>query len=79
MSSLRDRLAASTKARLSVVTGAAANLIAQLSELRELREQVRKAQLSAQKSRQTNRRKRRNLKKGGRFSIKLTHIKPLGK
>jgi hypothetical protein len=45
MSSLRNRLAASTETRPSVVTGVTANLIAQLSELNELREQVRKAQL----------------------------------
>ena len=61
MSSLRNRLAASTEMRLSVVTGAAANLIAQLSELNELREQVRKAQLAAQKSQQTNHRKRTHI------------------
>ena len=41
MSSLYNRLAASTE-RLSVVTGAAANLIAQLSELNELRERVKR-------------------------------------
>jgi hypothetical protein len=36
-------LAEVTSARLSVVTGAAANLIAQLSELNELRERVQKS------------------------------------
>ena len=56
MSTLRDRIAASTEARLSVVTGAAANLTAQLSELNELCEQVRKAELSARRSRRTNHR-----------------------
>jgi hypothetical protein len=61
MSSLRNRLAALTEARLSVVTGAAANLIAQLAELNELRERVRKAELSARRSRQTNHRKRTNI------------------
>jgi hypothetical protein len=61
MSSLRNRLAALTETRLSVVTGAAANLIAQLAELNELRERVRKAQLSARSSRQTNHRKRTNI------------------
>jgi hypothetical protein len=44
--------------RLTVVADAAANLIAQLSELNELRERVRKAQLSAQTSRRTDPRKR---------------------
>jgi hypothetical protein len=57
MSSLYNRLAEVTSARLSVVTGAAANLTAQLSELNELRERVRKAQLSARRSRRTNHRK----------------------
>jgi hypothetical protein len=51
MSTLRDRIAASTDARLSAVTGAAANLKAQLSELNELRVQVRNAELSARRSR----------------------------
>jgi hypothetical protein len=51
MSTLRDRIAASTEARLSAVTGAAANLKAQLSELNELRVQVRNAELSARRSR----------------------------
>jgi hypothetical protein len=50
MSSLQQRLAA--------VTDAAANLIAQLCELNELRDRVRKAQLSARRSRRTNNRKR---------------------
>jgi hypothetical protein len=57
MSSLHS-LAASAETRPSVLTGVTANLIAQLSELNELREQVRKAQLSAQKSQRTNHRKR---------------------
>jgi hypothetical protein len=61
MSSLRNRLAASTETRLPVVTGVTANLIAQLSELNELREQVRKAELSAQKSQQTNHRNRTHI------------------
>jgi hypothetical protein len=58
MSSLRNHPAASTETRLPVVTGVTANLVALLSELNELREQVRKAQLSAQESQQTNHRKR---------------------
>ena len=36
--------------RLAAVTDATANLIVQLSELNELREQVRKAQLSVRRS-----------------------------
>jgi hypothetical protein len=58
MSSLYNRLADVASTRFSVVTGAAANLVAQLSELDELREQVRKAELSAQTSRRTPLRKR---------------------
>jgi hypothetical protein len=46
MSTLYDRLADVASTRLSVVTGAAANLKAQLSELNELRERVRTAELS---------------------------------
>jgi hypothetical protein len=44
MSSLNDRVAASTEARLSSVAGAVVKLKAQLSELTELRERVKKAQ-----------------------------------
>jgi hypothetical protein len=44
MSTLHNRL--ETDVRLSVVVGAAANLAAQISELNELREMVRKAELS---------------------------------
>jgi hypothetical protein len=58
MSNLYNRLADVESTRLSVVTGVAANLVAQLSELNELRERVRKAQLSAQTSRRTDPRKR---------------------
>jgi hypothetical protein len=47
MSTLYDRLVDVAGTRLSVVIGAAANLKAQLSELNALREQVRKAELSA--------------------------------
>jgi hypothetical protein len=47
-----------TDVRLSVVADAAANLTAQLSELNELRERVRKAQLSVRRSRRKSRRKR---------------------
>jgi hypothetical protein len=49
MSILQQRLAAD----------AAANLIAQLCELNELRERVRKAQLSVRRQRRTNHRKER--------------------
>jgi hypothetical protein len=41
MSNLYSRLADVESTRLSVVTGVAANLVAQLSELNELRERVR--------------------------------------
>jgi hypothetical protein len=58
MSALHNRLETVTDVRLSVVADAAANLIAQLSELNELRERVRKAQLSARISRRTSHRKR---------------------
>jgi hypothetical protein len=44
MSTLHNRL--ETDVRLSVVVDAAANLAAQISELNELREMVRKAELS---------------------------------
>jgi hypothetical protein len=57
MSSLRNHQA-STETRFPVVTGVPDNLIAQLSELNELREQVRKAELSAEKSQQKSHQKR---------------------
>jgi hypothetical protein len=44
-----------TLQRLAAITDATANLIAQLRELDELREQVRKAELSARRSRPTTR------------------------
>jgi len=47
----------STLQRLPANTDVTADLIAQLRELDELREQVRKAELSAQRSRPINRRK----------------------
>jgi hypothetical protein len=47
----------STLQRLAAITDATANLIAQLREVNELREQVRKAELSARKSRPISRRK----------------------
>jgi hypothetical protein len=58
MSSLHDRPANVTSAHPSVVAGAAARLLAQLSELNELRERVRKAELSARRARRIGIRKR---------------------
>jgi hypothetical protein len=58
MSSLQRHIAAVTDVRLSAVTDSAASLIAQLRELDLLRERVKKAKLSARKSRRINRRKR---------------------
>jgi hypothetical protein len=51
MSTLDHRLETVTGARLLVITDAVANLIAQLSELNELHEPVRKADLSARRPR----------------------------
>jgi hypothetical protein len=47
----------STLKRLAALTHTTANLIVQLRELNELREQVRKAELSARSSRPISRRK----------------------
>jgi hypothetical protein len=47
MNTLDNRLETATDVRLSGVVDAAANLTAQFSELNELREMVRKAELSA--------------------------------
>jgi hypothetical protein len=58
MSTLYNRIETVTSASLSDAVDAAAKLKAQLSELNELRERVRKAQLSARRSRRTNHRKR---------------------
>jgi hypothetical protein len=58
MSSLYNRLADVTSTRLLVVTGAAANLVAQLSELNELRERVRKAELLARRPRRIDGKRR---------------------
>jgi hypothetical protein len=46
---------------LSIFTDNATNLLIQISELNELREQLRKAQLSARRSQQPMRRKEREL------------------
>jgi hypothetical protein len=58
MSALYNRIETVTSASLSGAVDAADNLIAQLFELSELRERVRKAQLSARRSRRTNHRKK---------------------
>jgi hypothetical protein len=47
-----------TLQRLTEITDATANLVAKLRELGELREQVRKAELSARRSRPLRRRKK---------------------
>jgi hypothetical protein len=47
MSSFQQRTKRVTDMRLAAIAAATANLKAQLSELERLREQVRKAQLSA--------------------------------
>jgi hypothetical protein len=47
MSSLQQRIPSVAHMRLAAIAAATANLKAQLSELERLREQVRKAQLSA--------------------------------
>jgi len=51
MSSSQQRLAIATAARLAAITDMEANLEAQSSELNRLRDQLRKAQLSARGSR----------------------------
>jgi hypothetical protein len=50
MSSIQQRLSTASDTRLAFVISAAVNLKAQLCELNELRDQIRKAQLSARKS-----------------------------
>ena len=50
MSSIQQRLSTASDKRLAFVISAAVNLKAQLCELNELRDQFRKAQLSARKS-----------------------------
>jgi hypothetical protein len=58
MSSLQQRLPAVTDTRLAAIAHTTANLIAQLCELNRLRDRLRKAQLSARRSRRIDRRKR---------------------
>jgi hypothetical protein len=48
---------------LSIFTDNATNLLIQISELNELREQLRKAQLSARRSQQPMRRKRMRIER----------------
>ena len=57
MSSLQCRIAPLTDTRLASVNRTAASLRTQLYELDRLRDRVRKAQLSALRSRRTNRMK----------------------
>ncbi|MEA2912934.1 MAG: hypothetical protein QOJ15_5015 [Bradyrhizobium sp.] len=59
MSALDDHLLAVTDTHLAIVSDTAANLIAQLSELNELRERVRKAELSARRSQRIDRKRTR--------------------
>jgi hypothetical protein len=51
MSSLQRRVEAFTDTRLTAITEMTANLKAQMHELNELRDQLRKAQLSVKRSR----------------------------
>src|ERR1700730_17602321 len=66
MSSLHRHLAVVTDTRLAIVTDTAANLITQLRELNELRERVRKAELSARPTQRIDRKK--ECAKRGRLS-----------
>jgi hypothetical protein len=59
MSSIQQRLSSATDARLAVVINAAANLNVQLLELNRLRDLVRNAQLSAPKSPQLYKKRKR--------------------
>jgi hypothetical protein len=59
MSSIQQRRSTATDTRLAVVINAAANLNAQLLELNRLRDLVRNAQLSARKSPQLHRKRKR--------------------
>jgi hypothetical protein len=62
MSSLLERLVPVIDTRLAVVINAAVNLNVQLSELNELRERLRKANLLARISQRIDRRKRKRKK-----------------
>jgi hypothetical protein len=59
MSSSQQRLASATATRLAAITDMAANLKAQLCELNRLRDRLRKAQLSARRSRHIDHSKER--------------------
>jgi len=59
MSSIQQRRSTATDTRLAVVINAAANLNVQLLELNRLRDLVRNAQLSARKSPQLHRKRKR--------------------
>ncbi|WP_213738548.1 hypothetical protein [Bradyrhizobium sp. dw_411] len=61
MSVLYERRLEVTNTRISVVTNTVASLNARVRELELLRDKVRKAQLSIQKSKQTNHQKRPSL------------------
>jgi hypothetical protein len=61
MSSSGQSLASATATRLAAITDVAANLKAQFSELNKLRDQVRKAQLSARRSRRIDHIKERRI------------------
>jgi hypothetical protein len=58
MDSVYPHLVANTETRLLAVTSAASNLLAELDELHELREQLRRAQLSVRTFQRTADRKR---------------------
>jgi hypothetical protein len=57
MSNLHNRISDLASTRLSILGRNASNLTVQLAELHELRDHVRKAQLSARKSRPKSRKK----------------------
>jgi hypothetical protein len=61
MSDLQRRTAAVIETRLAAITDTAANLKAQLCELNRLRDRIRKAQLSARRSRRIDHSKERRV------------------
>jgi hypothetical protein len=62
-----------TLQRLAAITDATANLVAQLRELNQLREQVRKAELSARRSRAISQRKMAFYDERRRLSLARLH------
>jgi hypothetical protein len=62
---------AAANARLSVIAGTAADLIAQLAQLNALRDTVRKAELSVRASRRTNLEKDHAFRKRGRLHFRI--------